>query len=153
MRAEIDTPEAVKDVLIMPISQEVLVAAVKRALPPHCLRAPSLLSQNELAQSRQCDECHGSGHIDLLVRRVICTRCNGGGKVAPDPDDLPLRHVTLVPAMTRMILHRAGFHTLGQLRRATPEDIQARTKLTDTAMSAVAQALHAGESPRTVAMA
>ncbi len=153
MTAEVNPPEAIKDVLIMPISQELLVDAIKRALPPECLRAASLMSQNEFAQPRRCDDCRGSGHVDLLIRRVTCTRCNGRGEVAPDPDDLPLRHVTTIPAMTRMALHRAGFHTMRQIRNATTNDIQSRAKLSDTAMSSVVQALQLGHEAHAMATA
>ncbi len=127
------TPAACKGVLMIPFAPSQLFTLVETAMGQ---RAPV-----NTPPGRTCPDCHGSGQIALLVRRVPCERCKATGRITPANLDLPMRLLQAVGLRTRMRLDRAGIHTLRHAARMTDAQLKNVPGINDAAVADVRKAV------------
>jgi hypothetical protein len=115
--------DALRGVIVIPAAtQKTLLLTVAKALGradvgPHHRQYTDYASQ-------PCPDCHGTGHVLLLVSCKACTTCGGGGRIASGTNDWPLRHLTTLPALTRYLLYRRGVRTMRQAAALTERELE-----------------------------
>ena len=132
--------DGLRGVLVMPFSQKEMLQTVGQALGRKDV-GPAYRDYVQASAMVACPDCRGTGQIALLVHCKPCAKCGGQGKVPPDLQDMPIRHVHTIPPLTRFALHRAGLQTLREFKKMDRSEFQKRSGLSPAQMESIGRLL------------